>query len=40
MTNKPDWETEWNKKFFEFQEMGAIENSDEMIPFIREVSIK
>ena len=30
-----DWKSVWNKKFFEFQEMGAIKDTDEMKPFIR-----
>lgn len=32
-----DWEIEWDKKFFKFHEIGAIENSEEMKPFIREL---
>ena len=32
-----DWEKEWDNKFFKHQEFGAIENSDEMKPFIRQL---
>ena len=36
--SKPtEWEKQWDKKFFKFHEIGAIENSDEMKPFIREL---
>ena len=34
---KGTWQDEWNKKFFEFQEMGCIKDSDEMIPFIEDL---
>mgnify|MGYP001565336646 CR=1 FL=1 len=39
MPNQPskisDWEKEWDNKFFKFHEIGAIEHSEEMKPFIK-----
>ena len=37
---KQNWKKEWQKKFFEFQEMGCIKDSDEMIPFIEKLLLE